>query len=125
MEENTVTGKKQPGFFHENTQLAYLKYCLSFWFLGKLISLPGRGDAILSVSMWATAMILAVPSPLWVAGHPFSSVQEAGTAGGTWSTSPLCVLLDCTSCTAKKPKAGGERDLQQERKDEGKVAPLA
>ena len=98
---------------------------MSFWFIPKLISLSGRGDALLAISMQATAMVLALPSPPRVAGHPFSSLQEAGTTGGTWPTAPLCVLFDCPDCKAEKPKAGGGRDLQQERKDQGKVALLA
>jgi len=49
----------------------------------------------------------------------------ARTTGGTWHTSPLCAFLDGTGPTAKKPKAGGGRDLQQGRKGQGKVALLA
>lgn len=98
---------------------------MSFWFIRKLISLSGRDDALLAVSMQATAMISAVPSPLGVAGHPFSSLQEPGTTGGPWHTSPLCVLLDCTGCTAEEPRAGGGRELQWARKDQGTVALLA
>lgn len=88
---------------------------MSFWFIPKLISLSGRGDALLALSMEATAMVLALPSPPRVAGHPFSSLQEAGTTGGTWATAPLCMVFDCPDCKAEKPKAGGGRDLQQEK----------
>lgn len=70
----------------------------------------------------APAVVLAVPSPLGAAEHPFSSLQEPVLVPGTRHPS-VCLWLLCLE--SWEAQARGGRDVQKERKAQGRVALLA
>jgi len=80
---------------------------LSFWFIPKLISVSEGDDALLAISMQATATVLAVPSPPGAAGHPCSPLQQEPLVGpGTRPPSARSLMAPALQPRSPKQEVG-------------------